>query len=129
MMRESGRLFYCLKWVTWDMVGYWILSKGEMEPKHYEGSVGPFRSVKAACQWALSDVQTHYPQAYERRLKKGPIEFSGRGLTVDTTPEFILEMLRTDIDLERLPEDERKMRQGYLSDAEEMKALYEKLCS
>jgi hypothetical protein len=38
-------------------------------------------------------------------------------------------MIRTDVNLEQLPEDERKMRQAYISDAEKMKALYSGLCS
>jgi hypothetical protein len=44
-------------------------------------------------------------------------------------PEFILEMIRTDINLELLPEDERKLRQTYIDDAEKLKALYTELCS
>jgi hypothetical protein len=124
---ESGRIFYCLKLKTFDSVNYWILSRGEMEPKH-EGAVGPFKSLETAFEWSINDVKANHSQAFARMLKKGPINYSGRGLVVDTLPEFILEMLRTDVDLDRLPMDERVMRQAYLDDAEELKALYQKLC-
>jgi hypothetical protein len=128
---QGGRGFYCLKVATWDSICYWILRSREMEQKHYDCSTGPFRSVGAARDWSLEDLEASYPRAYERLLKKRSLEnlYADRWLTVETTSaaEFIEEMLRTDVDLGALPADERKLRMSYLSQAEEMKALHAEL--
>lgn len=95
LMRESGRLFYCMKVEIWASVSYDILSKGEMEPKHYECSVGPFRSRKAARAWSLEDLQKNFPKAYERLLKQRPLEdlYAESWLAVDTLPEYAAELV------------------------------------
>jgi hypothetical protein len=94
-MSLSGRLFYCVKTDVWAGVSYWILPKAEMEPKHYPGSMGPFRSAKAARAWSLEDLQHAYPKAYERLLKQRLLEdiYVERFLTVDTMPEYVAELV------------------------------------
>jgi hypothetical protein len=94
-MRLSGSLFYCVKTDIWASVSYWILPKGEMEPKHYPGSVGPFRSAKVARAWSLEDLQNTYPKAYERLLKERSLEdlYAERFLTVDTMPEYVADQV------------------------------------
>jgi hypothetical protein len=88
-------MFYCVKIDVWASVSYYVLSKGEMEPKHYEVSAGPFRSRQAARAWSLEDLKNTHPEAYEQLLKERSLEdiYTERFLTVDTMPEYVAELV------------------------------------
>ena len=47
---------------------FWILFRSEMEQKHFPCSKGPFRNFRLAHEWRMKEIQTRYPQGYERFL-------------------------------------------------------------
>jgi hypothetical protein len=121
-----GSEVYVMVTETWDMMGYLVLRKGEMEKDYYPHCNGPFLSLREANAWSLKDLEARFePAVLERVLKEHSLEellHREKGFTVNIVAEFLDEMLRTD-DLDSLSPSDRKLRESYLADKEKVAEL------